>query len=202
MTIKWVIFDLGGVIFTNDSHFMNGNDEFSSFFKLTKEEMSKGWLAGWPKYRVGEISEDEFWQIYLIAANAKDIDIKKAKQLWRKYQFEIENMLALLVKLKKNCKLASLTNIGKEWLDFKKEKFKLGNYFEEIVSSGYSGVAKPNREIYDLILTRLNAKPTECVYIDDNEETLKPATGKGMHTILFKGQKSLEEALNKIAIKF
>ena len=37
-------------------------------------------------------------------------------------------------------RISALTNISKEWLDFKIDKFRLYDYFLIIVSSGYSGV--------------------------------------------------------------
>jgi len=49
-------------------------------------------------------------------------------------------MFELLKTLKKYYGLAALTNIGKEWLDYKREKFRLDEYFDEIISSAYEGL--------------------------------------------------------------
>lgn len=110
-------------------------------------------------------------------------------------------MLDLLEKLKRKYKLAALTTISREWLDYKKAKYNLDSYFELIISSGYSGFKKPNLEIYRIILEKLNKKPEECLFIDDSLEALLPAKKLGIKTILFSGQSDLEKNLKKLKIK-
>jgi len=200
--INTIIFDLGNVIFTNDWHDNNNEkfDEFTQYFGTSYENMDKGWDKAWPKFKTGKITENEFWHEFLTTANSNNLDIEKAKELWRKHQKPIGDMLGLLPSLQQNYKLGCLTTISKEWLDFKIEKFNLNNYFEEIVSSGYFGIAKPNKEIYLEVLKELNEKPENCVFIDDKPINLTPANDIGIKTILFTNEKQLIEDLNKMGV--
>jgi len=204
MSITTLIFDLGNVILTNDWHYNCPEKfkEYSDFFGLSYDDMERGWNAYWPQFNIGKITEDEFWKGFLQTAGAEKIDIKQAQKFWRKHQRPIKDMLNLLKKLKKHYRETALTTISKEWLDYKKEKYALDAYFEMIVSSGYSGLAKPRSQIYELIIQKLNVKPEECLFIDDAEENLLPAQQLGMKTIHFIGQKNLEEKLRELKIVF
>jgi HAD superfamily hydrolase (TIGR01549 family) len=110
-------------------------------------------------------------------------------------------MLDLLQRLKINYRLAALTTISKGWLDFKRKKFDLDKYSETIVSSGYTGWAKPDPEIYDILIKKLNVDPKTCLFVDDDEYKLPPAQKLGMTTILFINQKDLETKLVDLGIK-
>lgn len=208
MQIKTIIFDLGGVILTNDWHYdcPEKFQEYSDYFGITEEDMERGWKAAWPQFRAGEISEEKFWEIFLETAGAKNIDIEQAKLLWRKYQKPIENMLDLLKELKKNYRLAALTTISKEWLEYKKEKYGLNEFFEVIVSSGNCGLLKPYLEIYELIAHELKEKmdvdPQECLFVDDAKINLSPAEKIGIRTSLFTKQAEFQKELKKFGIEF
>ena len=109
-------------------------------------------------------------------------------------------MLNLLDRLKGKFKIAALTTISKEWLDWKREKFNLDDYFSVYVSSGYSGIEKPNPKIYDLVLEELGVNAKECIFVDDKEGHLIPAKEKGMLTIKFTNQRELEARLRELGV--
>ena len=135
-------------------------------------------------------------------AGAKSADIGHAKKLYRKYQKPIEKMPSFLGRLKRHYRLAALTVISKEWLEYKKKKFKLDKYFELVVSSADTGLTKKDRIFYELIVKKLGINAEDCAYIDDVKENLLLARKLGMKTILFKGQKNLEISFKKIGLKF
>ena len=111
-------------------------------------------------------------------------------------------MLSLLRKLANNYILAALTTIPKEWLKFKKEKFNLDKYFKTIVASGEVGLRKPDPLVYKMILDKLKIPANHILFIDDREDLLLPAKDLGIKTILFRGQKDLEEKLKELEISF
>lgn len=199
MVIKTIIFDLGNVVMTNDWHdgIREKIREFSEYFYISHGDMERGWNTAWPKLKTGEITEEEFWRIFLQTACAKNIDINHAKRLWRKYQRPLENMLVLVKTLSKKYRCVALANSGQEWQDYKIKKYKLKSYFDTIFNSGHVGLAKPDPRIYDFIIQKLKLVPEECIFIDDQMINLRPARRLGMKTILFKNQKDLEKRLQK-----
>ena len=201
--IKTIIFDLGGVVLTNDwsRDYHEFLKEFSHAFSVTIGDLHREWKAHYSFFD-GKITEEEFWNIFLKKSGAKEIDTEKAKVIWRKHQKSLGNMFSLLKKLKKKYRLAALTNLSKEWTDFKRECFGLDEYFDLIVSSGYVGVTKPHHKIYELILRKLENEPQECLFIDDRETNLLPARELGIKTVLFTGQEELERKLREIGAEF
>lgn len=199
---KVIIFDLGEVVLKSDYPYHNPEQikEFSDHFKTDFDSLSRGWNEAWPDFRIGKITENEFWRKFLESSNAKTIDIDYAKKFYRKNQKQIEEMLDLIKRLKENYKLAVLSTISKEWLDFKKEKFDLESYFDVIIGSGYVGIAKPDPEIYRLLISNLSVSPSSCIFIDDAGENIPPAKDMGITTVIFKGQKKLEEKLKELGV--
>ena len=152
---KNIIFDLGGVVLTNDwfPHDQEFLGKLSDYYQTTPKKLNEGWNKGWKDFYPGKITENEFWKILFKTSNAQRTDPEFAMKAYRERTRENENMLNLLERLKKQYTLSALTTISKEWLDFKREKFELDQYFEVIVSSGYTGWAKPDQEIYDILVS-------------------------------------------------
>jgi putative hydrolase of the HAD superfamily len=202
--IKVIIFDLGGVVLTNDWHMGRKDfvDDFTNKFNMSPEDMERGWRAVHCPFFEGKISENEFWIGFLRAAGAGNGNVEEAKKIWRNLQRPLEGMSELLKKLKVSYRLAALSNISNEWLDFKRERFGLDRFFDVIVNSGAVGVRKPDPLMYKTVLEELGEDPHKFVFIDDKERNLKPAQELGMRTILFIGQKDLEEKLNEMGVRF
>ena len=121
MKITNIIFDLGNTVLTNDWHVPQHHIEkaFVEYFDISEENMEDAWHKYWPRFSLGKMTEDEFWQDFLRLAGAKNIDNRQARKIWNSHQKPVENMLELLVKLNQNYKLAALTTISREWLDYK-----------------------------------------------------------------------------------
>jgi putative hydrolase of the HAD superfamily len=82
---------------------------------------------------------------------------------------------------------AILTNNVREWEELWRSKLPLDEIFEVIVDSGWVGMRKPQPEIYLLTLDRLGdaLHPTECLFVDDNEQNVEAARKLGMAAVQF-----------------
>ncbi|MCX6792325.1 MAG: HAD-IA family hydrolase [Candidatus Gottesmanbacteria bacterium] len=191
--MKVLLFDLGNVVLTNDLpyHTPEQAKDFCEHFNVTLDNLDSAFNVSFPDFSLGRISEDEFWKRYLFTARAKEINVPYAKEFYRRNQAEMETMVSLLDDLKDTSRLAALSTIPKEWLAFKRDKFKLDRYFEIIISSGEYGVSKPDPRIYEIAIQRLHVEPREVLFVDDMELMLTPAREIGMETILFRGQEDL-----------
>ena len=198
--IKAILFDLGEVVLTNDWHYdcPEKFSEYSKYFGITYDDMERGWNEAWPKYELGVISENKFWEIFLKIARARKIDIDKARLLWRKYFSSKPEMFPLLAKLKENYKLVVLSATGKEWLNFKIRKYNLDKYFSDYITTFNTGLKKTDENIYYLAAKKLDVKLQECLLIDDTDKVIQTANSVGMKTILFKSPKQLNSQLDKL----
>lgn len=204
MKITTIIFDLGNVVLTNDWHddCQEKFSEFAAFYEITADDMERGWQAAWPQFQIGKCTEREFWTQFLKTAGAKNLDPEQAITIWRKYQRANVEMLKLIATLKQRYRIAALANTGKEWLEYKIAQYELGKYFSNIVGSGHVGVEKPQQGIYRTVMEELQVIPTECLFIDDQEQNLAVAKVLGMQTIRFHDQCSLEKELRALGITF
>ena len=70
--------------------------------------------------------------------------------------------------------------------------------FDGCVYSFREGVAKPDPEIYKILLNRYDLKAEECVFIDDTEENVTGAEKLGIKGIVFTGYEDASARLNEI----
>jgi FMN phosphatase YigB (HAD superfamily) len=199
--LKTLIFDLGGVVLSEDDSVLFQSD-FLNTFNINASTVAEGWRAGWNDFKIGKITENMFWDILLKTAGAHPIDITKAKNLWRNHAYENDHMFSLLKNLQKYYTLGVLSNIGKEHFDYKWKHFNLDRYFTFFVASGYEAIAKPDLAIYELLLKKIGIPSQECLFIDNLERNLLPAKQLGMKTILFQTQNKLETQLRSMGIRY
>ncbi len=87
-------------------------------------------------------------------------------------------------------KLFVLSNIS---TGFKNGYHKVGwineifSLFDGMVFSGEIGIAKPDKEIFEYILTKYNLKREECLFIDDSKINIKGAMDANIKGYLFDG---------------
>jgi len=74
-------------------------------------------------------------------------------------------------------------------------------HFNPVIVSCEEGVRKPNPKIYKLMLQKLNFRPKEIVFIDNQEWNLTQARKLGIHTILFKNNKQIFRDLRKLGVE-
>jgi HAD superfamily hydrolase (TIGR01509 family) len=200
--IKALIFDLGNVVVTNDWNYVcpEKDREFTDYFGVTMADFKNGWDKAWPLIRVGKITEDEFWRIFLTESGVKNIDVNHAKKLWRKYQSLIPGTLELIMRLRNHYPIVACTDNGKEWVEFYQSEYHLDAYFDEIVCSARVQDHKPNPAIYAEAIRQTGVNPDEILFIDDNDKPLLGARNAGMQTLKFTTANELEKDLTKMNV--
>jgi putative hydrolase of the HAD superfamily len=83
-------------------------------------------------------------------------------------------------------RLALLTNNVREWEPLWRTKLPIDEVFETVVDSGFVGMRKPERGIYELTLERLGLPAQACVFVDDLEVNIDAARELGMETVHFR----------------
>lgn len=113
---------------------------------------------------------------------------------------DIAENVELLYALKKHYPVYGLTNFSAETLPIAKRKFSFFEIFDGIICSGVEKVVKPDNKIYELLLSRYDLRPEECVFIDDNEENIKAAQTLDFFTIHFTEGVKLKDELLKMGV--
>lgn len=92
--------------------------------------------------------------------------------------------------------LHAITNWSAEtWPEGLKAHPRLGEVFDVTVVSGQEGVMKPDARIFEILCTRADVAPSDCVFIDDGLHNVDGARAAGMDGIHFRGADALEAAL-------
>lgn len=78
------------------------------------------------------------------------------------------------------------------------EKFPVLSLIPDRVISGYEGYIKPEREIYEILLTRYNLEPKETLFIDDINENLSAAKKLGLRTYQFTNANRFSNSLHEM----
>jgi len=99
-----------------------------------------------------------------------------------------EPMIDLMRELERGgFRMAMLTNNVREWEPLWRAMLPVDEIFELVVDSAFVGMRKPDREIYELTLERLDgADPRECVFIDDADVNCEAAASLGMTAVHYR----------------
>lgn len=195
--IKVVGFDLGGVYLT-DCWDGFVREKIVKKFHVDRDKLEAKNNLLHKKISNGLISEDIFLQ-ELVGSDKKTI--QEVKNLIRSLNRVIyPELLGLMKKLKRNYKLVLTNNEGKEWNEFRIKKFNLGKIFNEVLTSCFLGYSKPSRDYFKGVLTRLNIKPSELLFIDNKIENVISARNLGIVAIHFKNPAQLIVELSLLGI--
>ena len=78
-----------------------------------------------------------------------------------------------------------LSNDVLEWSEFLTDYHHLNTYFKEKIVSGDVRMRKPDKQIFQYTLDRLQCRPEKCIFVDNSVKNLLVAEEVGMNTILF-----------------
>lgn len=153
------------------------------------------------KFMLGQITEDKYWES-VIKMNSWNISVNLLKNAARKNFNEIKGTREIIERLQKQgFTLALLSNHGKEWAEYCERKYSYHKFFRHVVYSFQVGLTKPNKEIFLLVLKKLQVKPQECLFIDDYINNITIAQDMGFNTIQFKSAGDLKRKLKEYKVK-
>jgi len=199
--IKAIIFDYGNVIHKWDNNIFleKAVKKSNKSYRHINNLIFKSGLQD--KFELGELSATDFFRIIKKQCNLSMHRTEFFKDYTNRLFEKIPSTLALIKRLKKNYKIALLSNTTK--IDFERVTKKLREFplFDSVTLSFKIGYAKPKKEIFLDALKKLNLKPNECVFIDDIKEYSEAASKLGIHGIYYTSYENLIKELKKLNIK-
>ena len=203
ITIKTIIFDLGGVLIDWNPEYLYldifGGDrvKMNAFFEhVCTMDWNENQDAGYP---LAQATEDR-----IALFPEYEILIKKYYGQWEEMLGEaISGSVQVLKKLVENpnFRVVALTNWSAETFPVALKRFDFLHWFEGIVVSGTEKTRKPYSEIYQITLDRFNIDPSEALFIDDNLRNIKGSKTLGINGIHFSTPEELIKDLNNFKIK-
>lgn len=95
-------------------------------------------------------------------------------------------------------RISLVTNLDINSGDVLMRRYGIPEFYDEIISAGETGYAKPNPKIFEVALARLGAKPEDCIFFDDTEENVHAARSLGMKGILYRDFVSFRAELESL----
>ncbi|MBU3941387.1 MAG: HAD family phosphatase [Nanoarchaeota archaeon] len=199
--IKAIIFDYGNVIWKWNNHIFL--DKIVKKSNKSYEYIDNFiFLSGLQdKFELGEISEIDFFRIIKEQCNLSITRKEFFKEYTDRLFEKISSTTVLIKKLKKDYKVALLSNTTKVDFDYLIKKLREFSLFDSVTLSFELGFAKPDKGIYLDALKKLNLRPDECIYIDDIKEYSDAASKLGIHGIHYTSYKNLIKELKKLNVK-
>jgi putative hydrolase of the HAD superfamily len=195
--ISAVISDFGGVLTTPlIGSFLAVQDEIG----ISVEQFGKAMQAiekrdaSHPLYELekGLISEQRF---LALLAEALEPELGHVPELHRFRDVFFaglhvnEPMIELMREIKgRGYRMALLTNNVKEWEASWRPMTPVDEIFEVVVDSGFVGMRKPEREIYEITVERLGGglTPSQCLFVDDVAINCDAARDYGMTAVHYR----------------
>ena len=187
VTIRAVIFDLGGVVLGSPLQVFRGYEAelgLPAGF-LGRMVLRNGEAGAWACLERGELDLQAFIAAFDAEARAAGASISAAL-LMERIALDAQprpDMLAAIRRIRAaGLRTAALTN---NWdTDDQRQKMDaLRGEFDVFIESAREGLRKPDPRIYQLACARLEVQPPEAAFLDDIGGNLKAARALGMTTI-------------------
>ena len=183
--IKNVIFDCGQVLirYNEVEIATNFTDNAADAEILGKVGMSRKY---WEKFDRGTLLEEDYLkQVKQELPEHLHDAVEKLAEEWVMCCPAMPGMEEIVQDVKKaDKKLYLLSNFNKR-LRYEQHYISALKYFDHLVISGEIKVAKPDKEIYEYLLSTYDLVPDECIFIDDNPANIAMAESLGIHGYLF-----------------
>ena len=194
MTIRAIIFDLGGVVLGSPLHAIAAYERELGIPKnfINHVVVDTAPDGAWSRLERGEISMETFYTDFEADCQAAGESISARAMFERMAQASLPRpiMLEAIRRIRAEGFLtAALTNNWAESeADAEANKSRdgtraLAEGFDVFVESSVEGLRKPDPRIYQLTCERLGISPSEAAFLDDIGGNLKAARALGMTTI-------------------
>ncbi len=187
MSIKAVIFDLGGVLVRTEDR--APRTSLGLRFGKTYSEMDQI-VFGTPSSKKagrGEVTAREHMQNVMRSLDLPETD-EAIADFHAKFFGGDEVDYAMIEEidaLRPQYRTAILSNAWDDLRGLLFERWKIAYAFDEIFISAEMGVSKPDPKIYKMVLEALDLPAEETIFIDDFLHNIEAARKLGMHGIHF-----------------
>ncbi len=200
MTVKAVVFDVGGVLYQWSLRFL--------FEKLIADKRELDWFLAHVVTPQWHFQHDAGRPLAEMVAE-RSAEFPDHAHLIRTYAarfnetipgpvagtHEIAHNLAA-----RGIPLFGITNFGAEFWDQFRPTAPVFDLFSDIVVSGVEKLIKPDRAIYDLARARFGLAPGEGIFIDDNLDNVVAARANGFAAHHFTDAQPLADELRELGL--
>ncbi len=198
-SITTLLFDIGGVV-----TFANWKDIYAAFAQrvnIPPSVVTNYHHEHLPKLLTGEISFEQF----LHAMRSRGANEENLGALWVEegvHRTTVNTELLTIIDAlrREDYRLAVLTNATESRTKVD-EILKIYDHFDDVFISHIEGKRKPDPSFYLSALQKMEMRPEESVFIDDQEKNVTAAEALGMRGIVYTDNASLFSELEKLGVR-
>jgi putative hydrolase of the HAD superfamily len=186
MTIKAVVFDIGGVLEITPR--LGVSEAWGSRLGLAPGELDERMADAWHGGGIGTVSERGVHQALSerLGLNEQQVSDFMA-DLWREYLGTANTeLIEYAGGLRPRYRTGILSNSFVGAREREQAAYGFEDLVDEMVYSHESGMSKPDPAIYALACERLRVSPPQVVFLDDYEPYVAGARLAGMHAVLYR----------------
>lgn len=205
MTIRAVVFDIGGVLELDVIELVDIglDDRWEQRLGLQSGELNRRMEQVWKAGSLGECAEEDVHQEMAkrLGMNQEQVE-EYMREMWDWYCGRLNTAMADFFRgLRSRYQTAILSNSFVGARREEQQRYHFDEMTDLIIYSHEEGIAKPERRIFELICERLAVLPAEIVFLDDVEGHVIAARDFGIHAVLYKDNAQAIEEINRLLEK-
>jgi 2-haloacid dehalogenase len=94
----------------------------------------------------------------------------------------------------------ALSNMEPDTFSLRRSRFGFFDLFDGFVISGIEGVVKPDRRIFEILLSRYQLEPAATFFVDDQPRNVDAASELGIVAVAYAGAAGLRSDLRRLGV--
>jgi epoxide hydrolase-like predicted phosphatase len=196
-----LIWDMGGVLVRNMDPNIRGR--LGEPYGMTYMDLENLFFGNEValKASIGQATEADSWDFVQQKLNIPAEEMPEfMKDFYSCDKFD-EELYSFTMQLKPRYQIGLLSNAYPETRASLARRFPhFFNMFDVTIFSADVGIAKPDPEIYHLVLEGLGVEARSAVFVDDFIENVEGARAVGMHAIHFRNSRQVQDELKELFV--
>ena len=195
-----VVFDLGGVLLDWSPRYLYGQlfddpDEMSDFF-------ARICTSDWHRaHDLGADTTQSCERLALQHPRYADLIMAWAYRGEEMIRGQIDGTVEILAELRSaGLPCFALSNMEPDRYVVRRDRFPFMRWFDGAVISGIEGVAKPDPQIFEILLERHGLEPGRTAFIDDSPGNVAAARDLGIAALRFVSPEDLRRDLRGLGL--
>lgn len=186
MTIRAIVFDIGGVLEITPS--LGIDEQWERKLNLKRGELNQLLVDVWRGGSLGTISIEKVHERIgeIMSWDGTQVN-EYMDDIWREYLGTLNVELADYFRnLRPKYKTAIISNSFVGAREREAQHYQFDSICDFILYSHEVGLRKPDPQIFQMACEQLSLQPHEIIFVDDHKDVYVSAEEMGMHCIEFK----------------
>lgn len=201
MSIRIVLFDIGGVFFTWKDRWLFNN--IAKKFGLSEMHLANECKKFLPSLRRGSISEYMMWQEVGRSMRSDRLSSVKGSLIHDFFKKRIDvddSVLEIVQQLQSNGIHTGILSNTAEVMHSVVEELVNMRYFDHLFLSYEIGMEKPDQRIFKYVVEKIPQMKEEILFVDDRQSNVDAAKSFGISAIRFTDSFHLIEDLKNLKV--